>query len=907
MESSQEGDLGITSQISVYPTSVQMIHTYPGVYSHFTVFYSNPSHREQIISFEFKGDAGYELSSKSVVINGGEVYSLVISFSSYEIGSFSTVLTARCDNSKSCAVSIQSKVVESPLYFPVADLEEFRFTDENNKYQCQICNRSIYKTLHLILSTTSNAFIASHCGVDLSPMEGVDLEIVFDHTQLGAVEPRFELQCADTGQSLDIPLHIGLIKQTIDIDFGVLSINQLRSKSFSAPVSQLISQVHDPFHIETGDSQEHRTEIYIDNDIAEQCQVLVSFCSSDPGIFDEIVEFSSFFLRLKANCVPPRFTVVPPSKIDDPLVITNISSIRTECILSFREDFIHSTSLTINPGQAKEIALKSDDVYLKWDSDYGTVVDYFDCSIKNALLTSVDQCTLLTGKNVSPVTITNTSDVPKKVRFRIDHPDFSILNDQSVIIQPHSTYSVDINFDPKVNYVTRGDLFIMDEENNVISRVTLEGSPSIVASCSFVPMFGLSNERKTKFVMSVSGRSTINISYPEWIECDDITEPGVRFELSAKDIPRATLLDNIVFSSERTANRVIPILAYRGSSNISYYPPFVTRTANGNYLAEIEVVNLGLRTGFVVFLGKVDTDIHIEPQAAVVNQGSSKVFKFMFPHEPTSIQMCYGDEILRQLDTLLKSESFYSKSFENVETRNEVAAFNDISINYEEFNTIFKMKTNIIDIVLEVSPGISGSSTAFEDHDIRMIKMVDFCTLQANEIITKNAWIENKTPRSIKASISSLFETISVPNEIIIDPNGKEPIPITFQSNVEGIYNQSVEVTIESQLYVIDVIVRVIKLAEQADILDFGPCKIGRLSRAKIRVANKKRTSATFIATTQEPFTLPNPVFELEPRGVGFVPVHFMPLDIGPYHGTVEFSPDNASPFAVEVMALGEV
>ena len=69
-------------QITVFPNSVEFPPTFTNVLTSFTVYFSNPFHAAQTIKLTLEGDEGFSISQDTVEIEGGSVYSCVISFKS---------------------------------------------------------------------------------------------------------------------------------------------------------------------------------------------------------------------------------------------------------------------------------------------------------------------------------------------------------------------------------------------------------------------------------------------------------------------------------------------------------------------------------------------------------------------------------------------------------------------------------------------------------------------------------------------------------------------------------------------------------------------------------------------------------------------------------------------------------
>ena len=930
--SDEAGDEIIRSakQITVFPTIVEFPPTYVNVLSHFSLNITNPYHLQQTVNLKLEGDNEFSISQKSITIEGGSVYRCVISFSPKTEGKFTSLLKAYCDGCIPCVVMISAKSNESPLVFPKEIIEDFVFDDSATICNFEVQNKSLTKSLHVVMTVNTSAFTLPLSQLDIEQGESCECNLVFDPSRAEEIQkdPMINVQCAESGDSFNVPLMIGQIRNTITVDFGNSSIGQHKSHVLSIPQSAAIIQRTDensPFFVTFEERNYSTTELCLDDEAKKD--LVIEYEANEPGKHEEVIEFDSFFLQLTAACFKPFYTLQEPEKVGDPAVITNNSKKTKVCAISFTETYETSTEVKMLPGESKEIQLGTEkNLFISWNHREDPVFDRFEFFTESSTIITDESIlgsrTVLTtspGRNTLPITLNNDGDTPKRVSLVIDNPDFTVDdNFKTLVLEPHSMQSISVSFSPQKSTATTASLTVLDDDaNEEITSLQLHGALQLVCDHSFVPLFGIND--KTSVIMAVSGANSISVTAPDWVDAPDTIKSGRKFTVSCDEIPSSSMCDYITFESDTTASTSIPILAYKGSSEISYKPPEPLHKAkNGMMFTIIDVVNDGIRPGFVVFTCEDSEEINIRasPSAAIIPAGKTVSFKFVVDANASieeAVIMHSGDEILRQIRAYLRPSSFYATSFNGVKTRDEINKFVDCldEINEKQFAKIFKKSLTKQKIVFEQKIEIPVDSiipefASMPDFSISESE-IDFGFMLKGSTTTKTIWLSNTSREVLELELYCDNPMISFPKNIRLKASEQFRLIIGIECTEESIVDTDIEITGTVDTKFIHVKAEIEEPMVQVETMDFGTCPIGRIARGNLKIINRRAIPVTVAASTNAPFVLNIKEVQIEPLSFIKFPVHFIPKTVGIFQEDLEFTSNEVHPFSVTLTGKSEV
>lgn len=907
-----------TRQISVFPTTVDFHPTYLNIPSNFTILIANPYHEPQVVNIEFNGDQNFSTSSSQYVIQPGEVRSCVVIFKSNQPGKFKTVMKVTSDNNSPCIVTIQAKCYQSPLIIPIEDIQSYEFNDISTDYTFTLINKSIIDTLHVVITPSSQSFSLSNSVIELKPRESTDVTLMFNPRSESILSHSLNIQCAESGDSYDLELFVGRIRNTITIDFGNSIINKTVTKKIKLTNSLQLTEVQPPFSIDF-DENLNSTEITMDDDA--KVDVILKYCSTEEGSHAELVEFEDFFLLLKGKSFKPAISIENASNIPGSALITNISEIIQKCRISFSENFENFTEFQLKPNEIKEIKMNDmQELFVSYGNNNEIINDHFEYKTPETPLKVQKKKTVSISKKsaVIPVTLNNDGNSPKNVTFQLDNDDFAI-DDQfkTLVIAPHTTQSVNITYTPTKSLKSKASLELIDNSKNKITKLKLEGNLQLICDKPFIPFFGVSNENIIENVLTVTGSDEINVDAPEWLDCPDTIEKNHKLEISCGIIPDSSIVSSITFASNSAASISVPVIAYRGYSDLSISPPSDLEYKNGLLQATVEVINNGIRPGFVIFTGEENTtrQIHASPSLAIIPAAKKVLFKFIVDDGEGEVKaiMHSGDEIMRQIMSMLKPNSFYATAFSNAKIRDEIALFreNKKLLNENYFSKIFKKSiTKKIIVFKEKADELDETEVLDEFVDEPSFALsetiVDFGNIRLKDEKEIKITIENLSLKPTKIKFDCSCKDIKLPKYINLKPKEQTKLPISLSCSKAGLIDEEIEIYNDVQTIPIKVCAEIEEPMVEIETLDFGTCTIGRLCRRNLKISNKKKEKVSIEVRTKSPFKIPVDYVEIESGCFVKFPVHFIPNSIGHYQDKLEFSPDMSAPFSVILIGSGE-
>lgn len=906
---------GITRQITVFPTTVDFHPTFPHVPANFTVLIANPYHYPQAVNISFNGDKCFSTSSPQYVIQPGEVRSCVVIFNPKSPGKFKTMMKVTSDDNDPCIVSIQANCFPSPLVFPFEEIQSFEFNDISTEFTFTLHNKSIIDTIHVVITPNSSSFSITNPSIELKPKESADVTLLFNPRNIETNLHTLNVQCTETGDSFDLELNVGRIRQTITVDLGNISVGKSVSKTISLPNAVQLTEIQPPFSISAEENNLNSTEVSINED--PKMDVTVKYCSKEEGAHMEFVEFEDFFLLLKGQSFVPFFSIDKSQKKDDITVLSNQTDQVQICKISFSENFENFTDIKLRPKQTYEVKMnKMSDLYVSWKKNDDLIIDHFELPKQDIPVTIIKETPTALSKKKStiPITLNNDGDSPRHVTLQLDHSDFALdENYKTLVLPPHTMQSVNVTFTPTKSPKSKASLKLIDKSN--VTKLSLECGLPLICDRPFIPFFGASKYEELQQTVTVTGANDIEIISPDFLKTE-FDEETHKATIECGDIPESTVLTDITFSSESSASINVPVIAYRGASDLILTPPSPLEKRKGLLTTTIEVTNKGMRSGFVIFTGANDNkrEIHASPSYAAIPAAKKMNFKFIVDEGEgeVKIEMHSGDEIMRQIRALLKPDSFYATQFADVKTRDEISLFRENKKVFDEkyFTKIFKSSLKKKIIVLPENENDSEAEILKEFNDEPTFSIsetnVDFGNIQVKEERKSIITIENLSMKPTKVKLSHQSKDVHVPSLIKLKPSEQQQFTVDFVPQKSGKFTEEIQIQNEAETKIIKLSADVEEPMVQIDTLNFGTCAVGRLHRGKLQISNRKSSAVVIEAVVEQPFYLPIKTVEIEAGCFVKFPVHFIPNVIGPFQAKLEFKPDIAPPFSVILIGNGE-
>lgn len=943
--------------ISAFPENVHLKPSFQGVFSHFTVYITNPFSTPQNIDISLDPNSNFSISTNKITLQAGIVYSLIITFISDEVGTFSTDMVIHTEHN-TITIPLNAKCVVSPLLFNDSEIVDFQFSMAKTTLKFNIANRSLKDSLHVLFDFDTAAFSINPPSINLPPFSTCPIEIKYDpnfHTN--SIEqshqskdkkskpssfhhqqvPYFHIQCSESGDSLTIPLNIARPNTSGLIDFGMVPINNRKFKQIKvkdtinstendhflsmAIYTEDIPELLPPFSyqlinesLEEEEEEEAGEGSYIRPE-RKNNEILFSFYSSEVGDFYDTVQFGPLKYSLHAQAVMQPFDVHFPDDATSLMQIKNTAKDRKSYWISFDENFDikQSIKFSLEPDEFKQIdtsSLKSSydskrtSIFIRWrENDHKLTQEIpFPANDLEVNEDCVSFDLVYGQKKKKSVNITNKSAKSMEVQLTTDAPEFSLISDKKLILKPHSIQKVDIEFNPKSPRKIQGTLQVHTE--NSVRNVPLKTMSAIITSTNLINFLRINDNDTPNFVFSFCGPKSVQIKKPNWVVCDDFANSTEPITITCRKLPNSISCGYFELVANDSQSLSIPILAYRESSDISF-------TVIRPYVVRVE--NHGIRTAFVIFTkynkkmmsntdeedSENDLFCDVTPQAAFIPFNRSVTFTFS--EETQTVLIHSGDEIMRQILSYLNPDHFYSKAFEDIDLlRDEISSIDIIdSFDMNEFQNLFEQllsieKVNITKINTDTFT-ISASKVDFGEVGLYQRKEMKF-------------WIENRKLKPIVLNISSNDDSLHFPSTVTLKSEQRFLLKLSLMSSVEKDINDILIIQDEDETttkkvvlkgFVVDTAIKF-----EADALNFGVCEVGRISRGKLRLYNRKKERTIMTVSASPPFSCPQKQFAIEPGCFILLPIHFTPLIESPFQGKILFQPVNSHHFYIPVFGF---
>jgi hypothetical protein len=486
------------------------------------------------------------------------------------------------------------------------------------------------------------------------------------------------------------------------------------------------------------------------------------------------------------------------------------------------------------------------------------------------------------------IQLLNQTDEALSLDLETDSAEFGV--NRRVTIKPHSSRRVNVSFTPSSTANVSANLQISSGDTH--KRIELRTKSTLIPTVNFIPFFKLTSGKTSTFSFSYSGTPRVKLQGPAWINHPKSAETTRPISLSCSDLPSSGVADYLVMSSPDSDGLRLPVLAYRGSSEL-HFKVVKDRT--------LRVWNHGIRTAFVLFsaIAGAEDDIAASPAGGFIPSGKSLTFSFEGGSE---VAMHSGDEVLRQIQSVLNPTSFYAAEMLEI-LRDELGPFEAVlgDINRRVFSHVFKDSIDVRAVSLE-----------FEDSDEPFTVSTSLCELgdiYPGRKAQVSVWVENSTMDRVTIDLFSASDLFIFPDLIRLHPEQRYnlTIGIDVRRGAEefddvltlacGDFESSIRIqgAIRSQ-----------RTDFEAEILNFGVCGVGRVARGMLKLTNRKSEDSVVSVFVDSPFSAPVPSVSVSAGCSAHLSVHFLPMQPGPYQGEIVFEPDNSRPFSVPVLGSGE-
>lgn len=326
-------DVGMSSpfkkpDITVFPEFYNFPPTYPNKPLETVIFLSNSGITEEIFTVSINGDKEFSTPKDKVKLPPGETLRIIVIFHPKEVKYCNAILVF--DGKYPLTVQIGARCFPSTMEIPVNDLKYWSFSKTKREIEIPISNKSLVHPLSVSVAADSMAFTVTPTGVNIPPANTSLLTVKYDPSIPIGTNPVLNVQCEQTGDCLNIPLHIVAPKPSLKIDFGVAKLNESIVRSVSLQSPESIPTVPWPFKLLS--KGEYQTNLEIE------------FNSNTEGLFGATINLEGFDLDLTGRAVKNPFYITL-----NPLQIHNTSSKMITVFLKGTGVNLQSNTIMINP------------------------------------------------------------------------------------------------------------------------------------------------------------------------------------------------------------------------------------------------------------------------------------------------------------------------------------------------------------------------------------------------------------------------------------------------------------------------------------------------------------------------------------------------------------------------------
>jgi hypothetical protein len=232
--------------------------------------------------------------------------------------------------------------------------------------------------------------------------------------------------------------------------------------------------------------------------------------------------------------------------------------------------------------------------------------------------------------------IENLIDEEICLSFHID-PATVAIDPEQLSIPPLSTAFYVVAGESRsgaILTVTWNDVVAKFELPPIIPDPPESQSPQIriAAHPSFLSFFQLESDCPQTRSLIVTGCDDFELEGPKWCRFPAEIEVDSPIGVTVRSLSRATMASAIKIDCERSAPLIVPVIAYRGKSEITFPDEAVLAFSEDCYVAQIEIRNAGSRVGFAIVTASPESShykVKVAPVAAVIRPNSREIFEFL--------------------------------------------------------------------------------------------------------------------------------------------------------------------------------------------------------------------------------------------------------------------------------------
>ena len=805
----------VGSEISCFPDNINFIPLYMNTIAHQKVLITNSGTTQEFVKAYLTGDEAFEIRKTDLAVPPGESVTLMVSFRPKVERIYRGVL--KLEGRAKTEVPITGKCLPPPLDMTEQGDPAWNvISTRKSTTQISIYNRNLSNRFKVNVSTNCECFQVMENEIEIEPASYQEVIIAYDPRKNCVAVPKLICNCERANQVITRSFHVMDPKNCVILDFGVVAVGNTAKKSMRFETEEIRPIVKTPFSVSPSSRQD---------------TFHFFFHPTYPGTFKEVVEFTDMDLELVGESIVMPFVIHPDTMKIENLIGENIR-------LEFE---ISPGTLTVAPHQT-DISPFSTSFLMIHRSDHavGTIIP-----ILTVIYLRKD------GKRViSRFELPENSEKPKiesPIKWHSKDLDERTEVKDIPIPEGHSdddVYDYDVNSEKEWSD-NEGASFRI--HNHPISEPHRKenSKPMLLASHpSFLGFFQMDRMQTCSFI--VTGCDDFELEGPIWCDFPSEIEVDTPINVRCKPPRQPVTGALITIEASGSAPLSIPVIAYRGSSEISCANRVpLTWAMDDHYVVQMEIRNIGNRTGFVVLTAAEGCkyNVRVHPVASVIRPNSREVFEFIVDSPQAygmkvPITLYWGDEVMRQIKASLNPDDFFAEIMKSAPTKNEIDVIEGYLqyLNPKEFAKRFKQSIQMKQIemyspekTLSTRLAVSPPKLDFFNNETNTLSIINMSAYSmAVQLFCSEATVIVKPEYSVVKPYSEL--------RVSVQMLGKLSTTIEVRSE-DGVVTVPIHIVKDLPRHPLKNICKKYFKIDQK-IIDFGICEVGGTRKINAIITN---------------------------------------------------------------------
>ena len=817
-------------EISCFPEKVSFAPLYLNSIAHQKVLVTNAGVCAEHLTLRLQGDDAFEIRRSDLTVPPGESLAFMISFHPREERGYNAVLFL--EGKSELTVSVTGKCLAPPIEVteqsdPVWDVVSTR----SASLSVGVFNHSQTR-MSVSLATNCECFVLTEDVLDLEPNAYHNVVIKYDHSQPCATAPKFICRCESVNQVIVRSFNVIDPRNCVYMDFGVVAVGNTAKRSMRFDKEERRPILEAPF---AASPSSHKNAFHF------------FFHPTVPGDYKETVEFTDLDLKLTGQAIEMPFVIRPEN-----LQIENLSEEKIR--LEFE---VNPKTLSVAPCK-------------------------IDVAPRSTSFIIIHRAKGVKGTITPMLTVTYVMPDGRRVLSRFELPANVEGASPSRYRDASASYIAAQEYASDDNSADDEGSFEDTLSRSQLQRVSPMGKsrissimnrshtrPVLVAAHpSFLSFFQMEGSQTKTLV--VTGCDEFELEGPKWCTFPSEIEVDTQISVRCSELPNSVSGSMIKIESEGSAPLLVPVIGYKGKSEISCMTKIpLTWAMDDHYVVQMEIRNVGTRPGFVVLTAAdgCKYNVRVHPVAAVIRPNSKEIFEFIVDSPQmygldVPVTLYSGDEILRQIKARIHPNDFFAEVLRSVKIRDEIAPLErciqhlDPKDFTKEFTKMIKVQT-----IQMYSP----------ERNVSTRLAVSPPKLEFFGDETNTLSIINMSGHSMAVQI------FSSENYVIVKPQNSMLQPYSeLRVSVKMIARASTTIDIRSEDGIVTVPIQMVKDTANHSLrklnkhyfkldqksVDFGICDVGGTRKINAMITNQCDNSISVrIRSTSRSWKMNNPVF----------------------------------------------